>query len=483
MSTRPWKPFPVHALPEPARSLVSQGADTLGCDPALVALPVLSTLAAAIGNSYVIEVRPGWDEVSVLWTAPVCESGTQKTPAQRLAVSPLQRRQDAAYAGEEVADADFLESATYLASSADGPESSPVATAPPPETWAPVHDRLVVDDITIESIAVRLRGAPHGLLLAADELSPWFRIASRGVNAARWVRVYGAGPIDIDRKTKNEWNHIPRAAVSLTGGLQPGILPELFSARAFEIGLVARLLLAHPPRRRRTWTDATISPAVSAAYDRMIGRLLELRSTRPDGRADPIRVRMRADAKRVWIEFFERHAQRQFDATGDELAMLAKVEGTAARIALVLYCAKSVGDDAANLDVLVDAESVRAGIQLAEWFADENARVYDEVRRSPAEREDAELIEWITRRGGRVRVRDVQLGLRRLRGVVAAARDALNRLVERRLGAWEKVPAGPRGGRITWDFVLATATEPPPPGSRSWDVSPPPPNIGSTPEE
>jgi hypothetical protein len=143
-----------------------------------------------------------------------------------MATAPLVRRQNAAFAAghssESVEEAELpLEAAT-----GDALKVAGVATAPPPEVWLDEPVRFVVDDITIESLAVRLK-------------------AARGDNAARWVKVYGAGTIDVDRKTKNQWTHVERANVSIAGALQPGVMQEILSRRHFELGLVARLLLAH----------------------------------------------------------------------------------------------------------------------------------------------------------------------------------------------------------------------------------------------
>jgi hypothetical protein len=44
-------PFPLDALPEPVRGYTDACSAAIGCDPAYVALPVLSMLAGAIGNT------------------------------------------------------------------------------------------------------------------------------------------------------------------------------------------------------------------------------------------------------------------------------------------------------------------------------------------------------------------------------------------------------------------------------------------------
>src|SRR5206468_1703264 len=69
-----FEPFPVDALPEPVRSFVAAGAKAIGCDPCYVALPLLTVLAAAIGNTRRLLLKLGWTVPAILWTAIVGES-------------------------------------------------------------------------------------------------------------------------------------------------------------------------------------------------------------------------------------------------------------------------------------------------------------------------------------------------------------------------------------------------------------------------
>jgi hypothetical protein len=88
-----YRAFPGDALPEPARGFVTAGAKAIGCDPAMVALPLLAAIASAIGATYRILLKPTWSEPSVLWCVVVAESGSHKSPAQDMALRPLRRLQ------------------------------------------------------------------------------------------------------------------------------------------------------------------------------------------------------------------------------------------------------------------------------------------------------------------------------------------------------------------------------------------------------
>jgi hypothetical protein len=62
-----FRPFPVDALPEPIRGFVDAGARAIGCDLPYLALPLLTAIAAAIGNARRLELKRGWSAPPILW--------------------------------------------------------------------------------------------------------------------------------------------------------------------------------------------------------------------------------------------------------------------------------------------------------------------------------------------------------------------------------------------------------------------------------
>ena len=52
-------PFPVAVLPEPVCEFINMASTAIGCDPSLIALPLLTTFAAAIGTTRQIQLKPG----------------------------------------------------------------------------------------------------------------------------------------------------------------------------------------------------------------------------------------------------------------------------------------------------------------------------------------------------------------------------------------------------------------------------------------
>src|SRR5262249_61768605 len=89
----PSRPFPVDALPEPVGGFVAAGGRAMGCDSSYLALPLLTAIGAAIGNTRRLELKRGWAVPPILWGALVGESGTAKTPAFKLVIRPIRERQ------------------------------------------------------------------------------------------------------------------------------------------------------------------------------------------------------------------------------------------------------------------------------------------------------------------------------------------------------------------------------------------------------
>jgi hypothetical protein len=459
-----YRPFPVDALPEPIRGFVAAGAEAIGCDPAYLALPLLTALAAAIGNTRRLELKRGWYAPPILWTAVVGESGTTKTPAFKLVMRPVRERQKQALKRHAEAEKQHeAELAGWEKEYAAWKREKNSAADPPEKPEPPHAERFVVSDTTVEALAPILMENPRGLLLARDELAGWIGSFDRyaggksGADSASWLSMHSAESITVDRKTGMPRTiHVPQAAVCVAGGIQPGILQRALGAEHRESGLAARLLLACPPRKVKRWTEADIDPDAETRLRKLFDRLFELQpALGEEGEIRPVAVPLTEEAKAVWVAYYNAHALEQADLDGDLSAAWSKLEEYAARLALVLHFVRWAADDPQlSIPGKVDTASMSAGIQLATWFKGEALRVYGLLAESDTDRDQRRLAEWIERRDGSATARDVQMGCRWLREP-GAADAALESLVRAGRGAWQVPTASERGGRPTRVFTLS----------------------------
>ena len=454
----PYIPFPVEVLPEPLCSFVTQAAEAIGCDAAFVALPLLAALASAIGNTRRIELKRGWTEPAIVWTAIIGDSGTLKSPALDVALRPLRHRQNEAmqvHAQEmEGHQADMLRYEIEL----NAWKKSKGRGDPPTKPQPPIALRCWCDDTTIEALAVLLQQNWRGLLMVRDELAGWFggfdRYAQgKGSDVAKWLEMFGGRSAMVDRKTGDRKTiYIPRAAVSVTGGIQPATLQRALGRAYFENGLAARLLLAYPPQRAKRWTETEIGRAVEEAVATVFDRLYSLEPIMgPDGKLMPGTIPLSPAAKTVWVDFYNEHAQEHVGLSGELSAAWSKLEGYAARLALVAHFVRlATGDEVG----LVDEVSIAVGVALSRWFGHETRRVYAILKESEGDRQNRSLVELIQRKGGSVTVRELMQSSNAY-PTSETAEEALNLLVQAGIGRWEDVGTTPRGGRPTCRFVLA----------------------------
>jgi len=460
-----WHPFPVACLPPACRRYVQELSQAVGADPSFAALALLATMAGAIGNTRRISIKRDWQAPAVIWAVLVGESGTLKTVVLKHVLAPVYRRQaDALKTHRAATDQYRAELMAYRQDVKVREKSSRAGGKPPPvEPQPPVLERFVVSDTTVEALADRLQDNPRGLLLARDELSGWVGSFNqyknvRGADEARWVTMFDASNLLVDRKTGDTVTvFVPSAAVSIVGGIQPGILRRMLTAEYQESCLAARLLMVMPPRRAKRWTERELPASEERRLADLCANLWKLTADVDDnGEPRPRNLPLAADARSVFAVFVTAHGQEAAELTGSMAAARAKLESYAARLALVIQLARWAENPEGNGSgpSEVSAESVRAALGVVEWAKQETRRVYAMLTEGEGGQEAREILDLVARRGGKITARDLCKAMLKRFPTSDDAELYLRGLVRAGVGAWQDRGTGPQGGRPTRDFVL-----------------------------
>ena len=457
-------PFPTHLLPQHVWKYVSESAGSIGCDPSFVALPMLCGLAAAIGTTHCIELKRGWTEPAILWAAINGESGTAKSPALELALRPFCRQQCAAMKEHAQRKEQFAIDLEEFERELARWRKSKSDTAPPTKPAAPILKRSWTDETTVESIAEKLTLNPRGLLMKRDELSGWFNFdrytnGKGGGDVARYLEMHGGRPLLVDRKGIDPL-YVARAALSITGGIQPQTLRRELRTQYVDNGLSARLLFASPPRRPKRWTDTEVSRETEARVDTVFDRLFALTpDTTHDGERPHV-LTLDDDAKRAFVEFVNVHGKEQMKLHGADAAAWSKLEGYAARFALIFHLTRAASNDPNLRNARrVDLTSIQAGIELSRWFGNEAKRVHVILAESDGERSRREILELIQRMGGETNARKLRQYSRQF-ATVPDAEAALESFVAAGIGTWRTLESGSRGRPKGRRFILNTQANP-----------------------
>jgi len=437
-----WADIPSGVLPDVAREFVAEAATAIGCTRAHVATPLLAALGAAVGTKLAVEVKPGWLEYPLVWSAVVADSGGFKSPAMRAALQFVKAREHAA--GEDAAGLiaeHELELDRYAADrDAWRREAAKGRVGDPPrKPERPPLPRYLIDDTTVEALAPILADNPAGVLLAKDELGGWLSSFDRysgkaGGDAARWLSMFTAEPLSVDRKGGGR-TYVPAAAVSICGCIPPRTFAKALGSEHVDNGLLPRFIVAMPPRRRKEWTEASVGFATRDAVSALFGRLYSLQP----GDTGPRVAEFDAAGREAWIGFYDEHAGEQAAATGLVASMLSKIEAYAARLALIVHACRPGADPRGR----ISASSVKAGVALARWYAAEARRVYRVVVGASGD-DGSALVAWIRSQGGRASPREVARGAPGYTGDTARAEAALARLVRAGAARWEPTATGGR---------------------------------------
>lgn len=469
-----FRPFPIDALPPICRRFVESVAMSIGVQTAAVALPFLIVLAACVGNTRRARIKNGHDEPPLLWGLLLGRAGLGKTPIFGAVMSPLVEIESEFFAAYEAELREWKRrSADDGDKDEDDADGSPESRPQPPPTLR----RLIVKDATIEALHAVLALNPDGLFLQIDEFAGFvgafdaYRARSAS-DRSRWIELYDASPLCVDRKKSKEVLRIPSAAAWVLSGCQPGILRKVIGDAEHQSGFFGRFAVTLPPGEADPLSTAEVDPQLVAEVANLYRCLIAARKP-PLG---SIRIGFRIipltdDARAEYHAYVSANLEDDRDAPPDLEASLIKLRPWAVRLALVLHAVRlATGDHAVDPNAL-DAATVRDAVRIAAFFRHEAKRVHALLSGSQEESLVAADVAWIRRHGGSVTVREFQRV--RCGGTREDSAARLEAIIRAGLGAWDPEPTVRRPGRHGRTLRLidesTDSTDSPPPLS---DVGP-----------
>lgn len=409
-------PFPTDVLPKRIAEYVKYMSETQSVDETFIVMPVLATIAIAMGNAFRIAPKEDWVSPPNIWAAIIAPPSWNKSRPMKMVLKPLMK---------------MLR-----------PEEVPNAERNP-------QGRLTMGDATIPSIVKRLQEVKRGCGLIRDELAGWtksfdaFKKGGGGDEQA-YIEFWSAGDYHLDRKTDNEQVYIPAASLSVLGSIQPKIHMECMGPGKFESGLVQRLLVARPPKSRRSWVNRLPGGDVVGDWEKIVNYIKSFPFKEQDlsGGGEPVYVpntiKMEGEAQKAFQQYFEFITDWRDEVDETAETFIGKSDEMAARLALLHHGMKCASEGGCITDP-ISYESVMAGIQMAYWCACEQLRVYGMSSSAYKQHELKEMIFWIESRMDKTfRVRDMQRKNYKRFPQKQVAVDLLNKIQKAGLGSWDK---------------------------------------------
>ncbi|MCC5618290.1 DUF3987 domain-containing protein [Nostoc sp. CHAB 5836] len=219
------------ALPNMAADIIHD-AEILNIEPIVIWQPLLAAILSLVGKRLKLNVE-SHSIPAIAWTATVLESGGGKTRADSLVLTPIKRKQIEARRQYE------KEVKAYQ-NRRDGEESAPY----------PLERKYMFEMATIQAVTKRLSEQfDNGVLWARDELAGLFKSFGqfgKGENEGLecLLKLWDGAPAQVDRVSQVDSYVVEETALSLTGGIQPGMFRKIFKDPEDSQGMLARFLVA-----------------------------------------------------------------------------------------------------------------------------------------------------------------------------------------------------------------------------------------------
>ncbi len=272
-------PFDYDMLPDELQPFIKDVSKRLQCPPDFIAVSVLCSLAALLGNQAVIKpkVNDNWLIYPTLWGMIIAPPSARKSPALRQAIMPIteiERGLSKAHS-ENLKNYNIEKELWHIKKNnaskdaqkaiSDGREEQAqqhlqdITEAEPQE---PKPRRLLVNDVTVAKLGEILQENPKGLLYYRDELGNFLSQLSReDQSEARsfLLECYnGNGTFSFDRISRGTVT-IENCTLSMIGGAQPSALMPVIRSTVKgtrDDGLLQRFQLAiYPKLGKSKYTD------------------------------------------------------------------------------------------------------------------------------------------------------------------------------------------------------------------------------------
>lgn len=382
--------FPDSVFPEKIQRIVQVLHREEGLNLDYLCASMFTVLAAAMGNQWTCHFKSTWHDSPIIFLVLIGPPSCGKTPPLKLAVKPLNlfdAELERVYRNER----EKYERAMAL------PREEREANGFDAEPVRPVCRSVLTINATIEALYSVLDQSRRGVLTYVDELDSLLSNMSRynrGSDDAYWLQLFNGDGIKLNRKSSEGPMTILHPYVSLIGGTQPGLLPELLGGKRMTSGFSSRLLKVFPDiTEMPEWTMQQVSPCILDDWNSIVRSILEVPSEY-DGNGDviPRIVKFSERAKKVLCHWRNGKHRREWKETDEDYlrGFYGKLETYAVRFCLIIQVVRSFCDNRCSPSV-IDEDSVRSAISLAEYFRSMEKKAFSYISERKDEGKDMQL--------------------------------------------------------------------------------------------
>ena len=319
--------LPIDGLSAQAQGIIDAIVGTFQCSRDMVVAGMFAVVGTAIGKRLVIDDGK-YQNYPCLWVCSVAPSGCNKSTPMRFLLQPLKDRDAYNYGiyREEIK--------LYKAVG---------------ETKAdkPVFNQFLVSDSTPEARNQVLSVNPNGVLLYRDELKGMiddFGRYNRSGELSQLLSIFDSDNIIVNRKS-DDTLLIEKPFMSILGSIQPSVLNETFGNELMiGNGFVQRWLFVYPDSMPPAmYSDCIMPSSITNDWRSFVYNLLMY-----DFDIEGGKLYLRGEAKKVYIEYYNRLQLNKVDADDYMVAIYSKLQIYVIRWAGIAHI---LGNNPSSVDI------------------------------------------------------------------------------------------------------------------------------------
>lgn len=358
-------PFPVEVFPELIQKIIRETNESLNFPVDFIGASIMYAVSVAIGNTYKVRIKQGYQQNAVLYLSIVGKAGTNKTHPISWALKPINQKDKIKF--EEYLE-QFRKYEEYNRLTTNEKKQQEKIKPPKKPKW----EQLLVSDFTPESLTEIMDFNKRGIGVYADELAAWFNNFNRynkGSEEQFWLSIWSGTAIRINRKTSNPIM-IQNPFVSVIGTVQPAVLEQLALNRT-ENGFIDRLLFVVPDKlQKEYWSEKELDPVIETEWFTILETLLNLKVGN-----QPEVLEFSVEARAEMFLFNRKLTDLCNRTESDSIrGIYAKIEQYALRFSLLLEMLKFACFESEKQEISL--QSVQGAVKLVEYFQNSAIKVH-----------------------------------------------------------------------------------------------------------
>ncbi len=357
----PIYPFPFDIFPKELLNVINRLSESLHVEPELIASTMLTIISGAIGNTLKISPKSGYEVALFLWLIIIADSGYGKSPIIQTLLKHVKQLQAKAYQ-------DFQsELKTYEKQLRNANQDKSIDMPEKPKL-----KHRFVSDCTVEALAIVFENDGRGVNISLDEIegliSGFNQYKGKGNDGQHYKELFNCQSWKIDRKSGVKFIH--NKGASITGGIQPKVMPKVFNTAFFDDGFIQRFLLLIAENRplkfsRQAITEKTISYWIDLLnYCYAIPLILD-----EAGFVKPKVLILSNKALDIYEKFYNDYGSKMPFLSDRAREFIPKLRAYySLKFAGVLHVIEAF-DKGTSINGLIDAEIIHHAIELTHYFA------------------------------------------------------------------------------------------------------------------